>query len=597
MGSYARFKSAHTADIKGKGISYEDDDAPIQLTEQDEAFVIKEYRMSLIGKVLNPKKQDVEKLLQKMPQQWGLQDKITANDLGNGKFLFNFTCEDDLNFVLRQGPFHYNYCMFVLVRWEPIVHDDYPWIVPFWVRIIGIPLHLWTDRNLRNIGGRLGHVDTIDLYGGRLLIDIDSRRPLKFSRKAENAEGEEVTIEFKYEMLFKHCTECGFMTHEKAQCPTKEVDQSLSNRGDVFTRVQLPADQRITQPLLGNARNNDYHFSYQPLLGNQQSNTDVRQFSRIHDRIQRPYSYAAESDRYQPANVEKKRGYGANQSSHRDRIIRGRDERKESHINYSRHGGRPYDRKPEGVWREKKNRPLHMGDKKNMMPGAKEVVPYEQSETSRADERRPKFNKSKDKRPINDQRREEEPKPKRLASTIVTPTATSTDQLANVTIRSLARTLTFSPASLQVELNGLENNQIIGALEDMEIVEQQDDGTMECEIQDDDLLGDELMAIEATETNPRTEANSRIEASRAKEVMKTNRSAKSSNRPNAPLGILNKKAAFLRRGSPRARSSKPAVHKATYQDNKHRHYSKSGRSNSRHNDGLVGSKNSPKHYQ
>lgn len=52
----------------------------------------------------------------------------------------------------------------------------------------------------------LGHVDTIDLYEGRMLIDIDSRRPLKFSRKVESHEGEEVTIEIKYEMLFKHCT-------------------------------------------------------------------------------------------------------------------------------------------------------------------------------------------------------------------------------------------------------------------------------------------------------------------------------------------------------------------------------------------------------
>lgn len=53
--------------------------------------------MSLIGKILNPRKQDVEKLLQKMPEQWGLSERITASDLGNGKFLFNFLSEEDLN--------------------------------------------------------------------------------------------------------------------------------------------------------------------------------------------------------------------------------------------------------------------------------------------------------------------------------------------------------------------------------------------------------------------------------------------------------------------------------------------------------------------
>lgn len=128
--------------------------------------------------------QDIMKLLQTMPGQWGLQDRISANDLGNGKFLFNFANEEDLNFVLSQGPFHYNFCMLVLVRWEPIVHDDYPWVIPFWVQLIGIPLHLWTMENLGKIGGWLGHVndDTIDLDEGRMLIDVDSRRPLKFKR-------------------------------------------------------------------------------------------------------------------------------------------------------------------------------------------------------------------------------------------------------------------------------------------------------------------------------------------------------------------------------------------------------------------------------
>lgn len=102
-------------DVKGKGILYEDDDAPIKLTDQDDFVLVNEFRLTLIGKILNQKKQNVEKLLQKMPAQWGFEDRVTANDLGNGKFLINFTTEEDLNLVLRQSPFHFNLCMFVLV--------------------------------------------------------------------------------------------------------------------------------------------------------------------------------------------------------------------------------------------------------------------------------------------------------------------------------------------------------------------------------------------------------------------------------------------------------------------------------------------------
>ncbi|KAF3559327.1 hypothetical protein F2Q69_00013941 [Brassica cretica] len=43
MGSTFRMKSAHQADLKGKGILYEDDDEPVKLIDRDDSFVIKEF--------------------------------------------------------------------------------------------------------------------------------------------------------------------------------------------------------------------------------------------------------------------------------------------------------------------------------------------------------------------------------------------------------------------------------------------------------------------------------------------------------------------------------------------------------------------------
>ncbi|KAF8106364.1 hypothetical protein N665_0142s0003 [Sinapis alba] len=86
MGSSFTHKLSNIADIKGKGILIDDDDEPIKLSDQDDTHIIKEFSLTLIGKILNPKKQNVEKLLQKMPSQWGMEERITANDLGNGGF-------------------------------------------------------------------------------------------------------------------------------------------------------------------------------------------------------------------------------------------------------------------------------------------------------------------------------------------------------------------------------------------------------------------------------------------------------------------------------------------------------------------------------
>ncbi|KAF3578686.1 hypothetical protein DY000_02029701 [Brassica cretica] len=119
-----------------------------------------------------------------MPAQWKMHDRITANDLGNGKFLLNFVNEEDLQSVLRQGPFHFNFCM-----------------------------------NLRNIGNRLGHIDTVELTAGRMLIDVDTRKPLTFTRKIASPEG----------------------------------DEAVNTQGDrtgVFARVQLPMNEVSRQSFL-----------------------------------------------------------------------------------------------------------------------------------------------------------------------------------------------------------------------------------------------------------------------------------------------------------------------------------------------------------
>lgn len=52
-----------------------------------------------------------------------------------------------------------------------------------------------------------------------------------------------------------------------------------------------------------------------------------------------------------------------------------------------------------------------------------------------------------------------------------------------------------------MEANGFENEQIIGALNDMKLVDQNNDGSMmECEAQEDDLLGEDLIAMEDVHT-------------------------------------------------------------------------------------------------
>lgn len=54
-------------------------------------------------------------------------------------------------------------------------------------------------------------------------MDIDTQKPLKFSRKIKAKDGE-ISIHLNYELLFKHCSYCGIMTHEIGHCEKKASD-------------------------------------------------------------------------------------------------------------------------------------------------------------------------------------------------------------------------------------------------------------------------------------------------------------------------------------------------------------------------------------
>lgn len=218
---------------------------------------------------------------------------------------------------------------------------------------MGIPLHFWTVENMKNIGGRLGHVDTIELTEVQMLIDIDSKRPLKFKRKVESSEGDEVTIEIKYDMLFKHCTLCGLMSHEKCYCPTAEpIMQTQQERARVFDRVQIPyrtQDQLDRQNLLRD--HHDYGNRHSEGAGckpiRQSSRYDSQEVNKLSlarsQDYQRTGGYILRLTDREETNL-KNAAYRC--PRHADRIIRNCDNKlRGGRYGGSHHDSGPYDRK------------------------------------------------------------------------------------------------------------------------------------------------------------------------------------------------------------------------------------------------------------
>ena len=318
-----------------------------------------------------------------------------------------------------------------------------------------------------------------------MLIDIDTRRPLKFARKAESPEGDEVTIEIKYEMLFKHCSTCGMLTHEKEYCPSSNIQAMILlqvNRHGVFTRVQVP----------------EVRSQYQPVKKEPQTKAQITSLSLSYsDHKSRHFNdsrFGHSERRYDPefaSSRDESRGHG-------DRIIRRRSDLPQS----SRYGGLragngPYDHNQGVGWREKKiqNRQgaKPVRDHLDKVTGTRDVVSYGQTSAPISNDSRIHERKSSERKSTW-----EAQGTRRLASTIVTPSRIDHDMDENVTKRSKGspRSLTFSALSTKELMPVDGDDLIIDALNDMDIVEQQDGGMMDCEVQNDDLMGLELAEME-----------------------------------------------------------------------------------------------------
>ncbi|KAG2265589.1 hypothetical protein Bca52824_072668 [Brassica carinata] len=139
---------------------------------------------------------------------------------------------------------------------------------------------------------------------------------------------------------------------------------------------------------------------------------------------------------------------------------------------------------------------------------------------------------------------------RRIASAIVTPSrGGSLDENVTKRLKGTPRSLAFETLTEQDRKLTTEDDQVIEALNDMDITEQLDGGLMDCEMENDDLMGLELAEMEDKNGHDRADKKSPKLAGRS------SRHIKHGYESSASLGIQKKKFEILLRGSPQKRSS------------------------------------------
>ncbi|KAJ4875020.1 Uncharacterized protein Rs2_40040 [Raphanus sativus] len=254
---------------KGKSITSRDKDTHITRIKApcvDNAALIKENALTLIGRVTNLQEQKIWALLPALPRKWHLQGSVTGSDLGNGYFQFRFEREEDLRRVLDNRPYHFSYWMVIIQRWEPVISHSFPSQIPFWIRIKGLPLHFWMDEVVCSVGKELGTLVDHELTKttARVRVLVDGFKPLIKKAVMEYDSGEESIIYLDYEKLENHCSWCSSLTHLKKDCPSylmerqqevatfeeaspARIETQISNRDTATNHYYRGADQQTTE--------------------------------------------------------------------------------------------------------------------------------------------------------------------------------------------------------------------------------------------------------------------------------------------------------------------------------------------------------------
>ncbi|WZZ07786.1 hypothetical protein YC2023_093707 [Brassica napus] len=196
----------------------------ISVPHFDNSALVKTFSKTLLGRCMNPEKQEMRTLISNLLKIWKFEDKVVGTDLGFGKFQFDFEKEEDLEGVLKLQPFHFDYWMLSLARWQSKKSLLYPSEIPFWVRVIGVPGEFKTVSTFESIGGAIGRTVAVDLDHSRVQVVVDAFKELCFETTVdftggEFYEGEEVPVSLRYEKLFGYCEVCGSLCHKDDVCP------------------------------------------------------------------------------------------------------------------------------------------------------------------------------------------------------------------------------------------------------------------------------------------------------------------------------------------------------------------------------------------
>ncbi|XP_021828929.1 uncharacterized protein LOC110769292 [Prunus avium] len=213
-------------------VSRGDKGPSIQFSERAMDRICKPWKNALIVKFLG-RSHTYNNIHDRLQQKWSLKGGWKLVDLVNDYFVVKFELEEDLNFVLTEGPWSIAGQYLVLKKWRPGFCPTTTHVTRMaaWIRVSAIQLECFDVWALKRIGNLLGKLLKIDALTtahnmgkfARLCVELDLTKPLEAFIQIN-----QVWYNIKYEGLPDICYLCGHYGHKREHCTLKE--KFASNR-------------------------------------------------------------------------------------------------------------------------------------------------------------------------------------------------------------------------------------------------------------------------------------------------------------------------------------------------------------------------------
>uniref|UniRef100_A0A803NZM7 CCHC-type domain-containing protein n=1 Tax=Cannabis sativa TaxID=3483 RepID=A0A803NZM7_CANSA len=187
---------------------------------------------SLVGKVISKRDIGERLLLNMFGRMWkGITDwEVKMYDEDGDSYVvgFSFKSKKDASVVLSKQPWFFNGGLLILEEWP----DTGQWKdfklekISCWIKMKGMPLKMFTQKNLRRLGEMAGEIEEFKWHNDRRMflngyvrmrIGFPLNRNL-FVGRFIPSEGKQHWVQIKFERLSMLCYGCGRWGHEQKEC-------------------------------------------------------------------------------------------------------------------------------------------------------------------------------------------------------------------------------------------------------------------------------------------------------------------------------------------------------------------------------------------